>query len=68
MNKSFQKMRRGKLPRINTIALDHVEMDEELPVGTQEMVEEFVAESLFRMWITDGGKERKENECGSVHS
>lgn len=35
------------------IIFKHIELDEEIPPGTQELVEEIMAESLFRMWLKE---------------
>jgi hypothetical protein len=35
------------------IIFTHIEVDEEIPPGTRELCEEFVAESLFQMWLKE---------------
>ncbi len=49
-NAAAQKKRQPILPEIS---FTHVEMDEELPPGTQELVEEALAEGLFKMWLAE---------------
>lgn len=41
--------------RLPDIKFTHIETDEPLPAGTQEMVEEIVAEGLFKMWLSEMG-------------
>lgn len=52
------------------IAFEHIETDEELPQGTQEMVEEILAESLFQLWLaeTRKGHRKEDNESSSIHT
>ena len=35
------------------IIFKHVELDEEVPPGTQELVDEMMAEWLFRLWLKE---------------
>jgi hypothetical protein len=35
------------------ILFEHVNIEEELPFGTQEMVEEALADGLFKLWLAD---------------
>ena len=35
------------------IIFEHIELDEEVPPGTQEMVEEILAKHLFQMWLEE---------------
>lgn len=60
--------RRTKKLKPSKILFEHVEVDEELPPGTQEMVEEILAENLFQMWLAEVGHRKEEHEGSSVHS
>ena len=58
--------RKPRLPEIN---FTHVEVEEEIPPGIVETVEEILAESLFRLWLSEKGiKNERNEESRCVHS
>lgn len=67
MIRRLRKLRCKRKPRLPEISFEHVEMDEDLPSGTQEMVEEILAESLFKMWLVDAGHRKEEHEGSCLH-
>jgi hypothetical protein len=35
------------------IVFEHIELDEEVPPGTQELVEKMLAKALFQVWLEE---------------